>query len=117
MVREIREYKKFLERELKKGDGGEKLFLLHREKVSEFQHERLIHLIIMLFFIFFTIVFLGLTLVLVASLALVGNEALFGLLFGLDLIMTILSVAYVRHYYYLENLTQELYKYTEKLVK
>ena len=115
MVNEIKKYQEFLERELKRGKGGEKLFRLHQEKVSEFQHERLIHLIIMLFFIFFTIVFLGVTVGLFAVLALKGNEVLFVSVGGVDLILIALSVAYVRHYYYLENGIQKLYKFTEKL--
>ncbi|MBQ6147647.1 hypothetical protein IJI70_02275, partial [Candidatus Saccharibacteria bacterium] len=61
----------------KRGKGGEKLFRLHQEKVSEFQHERLIHLIIVLFFIFFTSVFRGGTVGLFAVLAVKGNEVLF----------------------------------------
>ena len=115
MVREIREYQRFLEKELKKGNKSEELFRLHREKIAEFQHERLVHLIIMFFFIFFAIFFLIGTAILFAILPVKGNETIFYLLGVLDFILTVLSIAYVRHYYYLENLTQNLYKYTIKL--
>ena len=114
MIREIREYEKFISREIRKGNRSVELFRLHQEKILEFQHERLVHLLVMLFFVFFTIIFLGLTLALSAFLAIKGNEILFGLLFGVDLIMTGLSVGYVRHYYLLENGIQRLYKYSEK---
>ncbi len=115
MVNEIKKYREFLEREMKKGNRSEELFRLHVQKIAEFQHERLVHLLIMLFFIFFTVVFLGVTAVLFAFLAVRGNGLLFGLISGLDLILMILSVAYVRHYYYLENGIQGLYEFTEKM--
>ena len=117
MVNEIRKYQQFLEKEIKRGGGGEKLFRLHQEKILEFQHERLVHLIIMLFFVFFAIVFLGLTVLMAAVLTMKGNEVIFGLMFTADLILTGLSVGYVRHYYYLENLTQGLYKFSEKILE
>ena len=81
----------------------------HQEMVMNFQHERLVHLIIMLFFIVLTI----------------GFIITFAWTFAIDLIniplivvtalLTILSIAYVRHYYFLENHIQRLYDITTKL--
>ena len=116
MVNEIRAYESFLRKELKMKKGGEKLFKLHQERIIEFQHERLVHLLIMLFFIFMAVMFLIGTGVLCVVLPIKGNETFFLPLGFLDLILTVLSVAYVRHYYYLENLTQRLYKYTDKIL-
>ena len=116
MVNEIKAYETFLKKELKTEKNRDKLFKLHREKIVEFQHERLIHLLITLFFIIMTVLFLAGTVFLFAIMPIKGNEALFVLTGLLDLIMSALSVAYVRHYYYLENLTQRLYKYTNDIL-
>ena len=133
MEERIRRYERYIKREARKvreGDSGgfeglggeifreerqERLIRLHEDMVASFQHERLVHLLIMLFFVFITVVLLFLTIFGVC----------FGWLFGgvlycllvLDFIMAVLSGAYVRHYYYLENHVQGLYSYFEELLK
>ena len=79
----------------------------HRTRVQEFQHERLIHLLVTFFFA-------GLFL---ASLAAFLATAAMGLamncLLGLlALILFVLELAYIRHYYQLENGVQRLYELT-----
>ncbi len=79
----------------------------HRTRVQEFQHERLIHLLVTFFFA-------GLFL---ASLAAFLATAVMGLamncLLGLlALILFVLELAYIRHYYQLENGVQRLYELT-----
>jgi len=79
----------------------------HRTRVQEFQHERLIHLLVTFFFA-------GLFL---ASLAAFLATAAMGLamncLLGLlALILFVLELAYIRHYYRLENGVQRLYELT-----
>ena len=79
----------------------------HRTRVQEFQHERLIHLLVTFFFA-------GLFL---ASLAAFLATAAMGLamncLLGLlTLILFVLELAYIRHYYQLENGVQRLYELT-----
>ena len=59
--------------------------------------------------------FLAGTGILFAILPIKGSELFFGLLSLMDLILTGLSIGYVRHYYYLENGIQGLYKFTEKI--
>ena len=84
-----------------------------REKAQEllvqigfFQHERFVHLIV-------TITFALLTMISVVSfLALVQP----GLLV-LAVLLLVLLVPYVRHYYILENGVQKLYTYYDMLVK
>ena len=81
--------------------------------VRNFQHERAIHLAIMLFFIAITlIVMVGTAFAIVfATLPFaIAISVLAGLLF-------ILSIAYVKHYYFLENHVQKLYDITAKLYK
>ena len=85
----------------------EKLARYHRTRVQEFQHERLIHLLVTFFFA-------GLFL---ASLAAFLATAAMGLamncLLGLlALILFVLELAYIRHYYQLENGVQRLYELT-----
>ena len=72
----------------------------HRTRVQEFQHERLIHLLVTFFFA-------GLFL---ASLA--AGLAMNCLLGRLALILFVLELAYIRHYYQLENGVQRLYELT-----
>lgn len=79
----------------------------HRTRVQEFQHERLVHLLVTFFFA-------GLFL---ASLAAFLAAAAMGLamncLLGLlALILFVLELAYIRHYYQLENGVQRLYELT-----
>ncbi|MDR0955780.1 MAG: hypothetical protein LBM73_01480 [Candidatus Nomurabacteria bacterium] len=89
------------------------LLLYHDIMTRNFQHERLIHLIVTLFFA-------GLML---SSWALAGfttitADDLHSLIWPADLlalILTILEAAYIRHYFRLENRTQKLYRHTKKL--
>ncbi|MBN2060142.1 MAG: hypothetical protein JW882_06965 [Deltaproteobacteria bacterium] len=78
----------------------------HLTQIGFLQHERLIHLIVMMFIILFSLVFLTLFLVL--------DIFVFIVLFALLLILT---VFYIFHYYKLENTVIEWYFfYNDKLV-
>lgn len=69
------------------------------EWISIFQHERLIHLLVTLFFSGMGIA------------ALIAGVALENLLFlVLFLIILVLDIFYIRHYYILENGIQRLYR-------
>ncbi|BDU49707.1 hypothetical protein [Haliovirga abyssi] len=68
---------------------------IHRTAITILSHERLIHLIIMLFTILFTFIFLALSLIL--------N---FISLYIIFLIFLLLSIAYIAYYFKLENTTQ-----------
>ena len=75
-------------------------------QIGFFQHERLVHLIV-------TITFAILTMMSVlASLALVQP----GLLL-LTILLLVLLVPYIRHYYILENGVQKLYVYYDRMVQ
>jgi hypothetical protein len=87
----------------------------HRDMVHNFQHERLIHLIVTFFFIPLTLALLFLDLWIVLNN--VAGE-FNGVIICLSIIVAILavtSVFYVRHYYRLENGTEKLYDLTRKL--
>lgn len=109
MKKAMEEYEKFVRREIKDYNRSEEFLHYHEEMVRCFQHERLIHLIITLFFVALTLVFLGMTGFLIG-----GGKATWEAwpLYLATLLLTILSVAYVKYYHYLENHLQKLYKAT-----
>ncbi len=84
----------------------------HERMVKNFQHERAIHLAVTLFFVAMAVILLGFSMwlttltqspvVTIPSLSAAG-------------IMIILSIFYVKHYYFLENHVQILYDYTKKI--
>ena len=111
MYAQIKAHNKYvLEQIEKKLTDTERKTLLnyHIERVRDFQHERLIHLLVTFFFAF---LFLGSC---VAWLAMPFSQ-LFWPLTALVAILFVLELAYVRHYYLLENGVQSLYDLTEKL--
>ena len=74
-------------------------------QIGFFQHERLIHLIV-------TVTFALLTIIAILGTLLVPQPALFILV----LLLLVLLVPYVRHYYILENGVQKLYRYYDKFI-
>lgn len=73
-------------------------------QIQFFQHERLIHLIV-------TITFALLTMMAMLGTLFVPQPALFALV----VLLLVLLVPYVRHYYILENGVQKLYQYYDIL--
>ncbi len=99
------------ETEKMSADREEKLrYRLEKEKaelliqIGFFQHERLIHLIVTVLFALMTI--------LVFILGMTEFSLWTG---GLLLLLLALLIPYIRHYYLLENGTQKLYQYYDKL--
>lgn len=75
-------------------------------QIGFFQHERLVHLIV-------TITFALLTMLAILGTIIEPQLALFVLI----LLLVVLLVPYIRHYYILENGVQKLYKYYDMLLK
>ena len=73
-------------------------------KMKLFQKERVIHLVITLTYVFFTILFLFLT------------EYIF-MMFIIFFILLIFDACYVYHYFFLENSVQYMYKQYDKMKK
>lgn len=108
MKKQIKKYfeeiNNYLENDSK--DNIQHVMQNHLNKISFYQHERLIHLLVtlafailaMLSFIFF---FIYTTIL---------NAVLTGLFF-------ILLIPYIFHYYFLENSVQEMYRQYDKLIK
>lgn len=101
MTEEIRQYIAELEKLLNNEEGSDDWERLSKElliRISFYQHERLIHLIVTVAFAVMTAIFYYLSL----------ERAEFLVITGLFLLM---DIPYVLHYRFLENAVQKLYKY------
>lgn len=102
---------KYIEAQLEKPlSENERHALLsyHTMRVHDFQHERLVHLLVTLFFGF----------LLVGTVAALLAQPLSELVMPLgilSIILLVLEIAYIRYYYVLENSVQSLYPLTEQL--
>ena len=107
MVMKMKEYlevyTKETEKLIKKGNITEKDIEKHLIKIKFFQHERLIHLLVTLFYAVFILL----------SLFIIRFIPLFGIII---VIFLIFLVFYVRHYFFLENSVQYLYKLYDKML-
>ena len=74
-------------------------------KISFFKHERLIHLIVTVFFALFTIAFFYIT---------YTSNLLIYLL--ITIILFVMLLFYIFHYFFLENSVQHLYKIYDKML-
>lgn len=89
----------------------------HIERLRDFQHERLIHLLVTLFFAL--VIFLCVTDILLIQLSAIETSVIFNTITisAITTIFIITEIFYVRHYYKLENGTQRLYNLSEELFK
>ncbi len=105
MKKYIKAYISYIEKLIKEKDKfTDKEIANFKTKITYFQHERLIHLLVTLAYILFDLVFLGLGLL----------SYLFLIPFGM---LTIFVIFYIRHYFFLENAVQYLYKLLDKINK
>jgi hypothetical protein len=103
---ELKRHERFVRRVLEDGrhEGLGDLRDHHLRRVADFQHERLIHLLVTLFVALFALLAVGWALVEPSAAAM----ALAALLLGL-------TAAYLVHYFRLENGVQRLYRLTVRL--
>ncbi|MDR1530112.1 MAG: hypothetical protein LBS40_06950 [Burkholderiales bacterium] len=78
----------------------------HLAQVGAFQHERLIHLIVTLFFALLLLVSFAGTLIFPAW-----------QFFLIDALVSITLLFYIKHYFFLENHVQKLYPITDELYR
>lgn len=101
----LKEYTKEIESKLKnktnKSDIDELLI-----KIKFFSHERLIHLIVTMFFALFTILFFYISLTLESVILMI-----------VTITLLVILVFYIFHYFYLENGVQHLYKLYDEMNK
>jgi hypothetical protein len=106
MAKYLKDYVKYIDDILK---GNEKnnfdvLIKEHLIKIQFFQHERLIHLLVTLFYGIFTL----------AIFAFINVNVLFVIP---AIILIIMLLFYVKHYFLLENSVQYLYKQYDMMIE
>jgi len=107
MIDYMKRQERYVRDMLAKNQSPEELKLLleyHNVQILWMQHERLAHLITMLFVCLFTLLAFGFT---------IANPLL--PCFLLCTLLTILSVAYIIHYYRLENGVQKWYELSNEI--
>ncbi len=97
------------EREERKGEGGrnvdlEELKKEHLTQIGFFQHERLIHLIVTVVFALMEMLSLIMTIM---------SDELFPII--LTILILVLLLPYIRHYYILENEVQKMYAQYDRI--
>lgn len=107
MVKYLKKYIKEIKEAL--GSNNEKVdwkevLKNHRVMIGFIQHERLIHLLVTLAF--------GLGFLLMMGITLVSQLSVLG---WVDLLLLVLLIPYVFHYFKLENGVQRLYRLDEKI--
>lgn len=87
----------------------------HNDAIDNFQHERLIHLLVTFFFAFLLITSIILSLSFALSPDITNNGLLSALSGTICLILLVTEIFYIRHYYILENNTEKLYDSSSEL--
>lgn len=111
MKERITKYLKYMDELLNRIEAGEEMDLQkilknHMIQIGFFMHERLVHLIV-------TVLFAIGTFMTIFTYLIVNNV---GLLL-LALLLIVLLVPYIKHYYLLENGVQKMYKQYDKLLE
>lgn len=87
----------------------------HQQKIQNFQHEKLIHLLVTIFWTLLTIMF-GLLAVLVSSTFDSGEMfTVQVMLYAIFVIFFIVEMFYLRYYYRLENGIAKLYRFNDEI--
>lgn len=107
MEKRILSYRKYIDELLLKEDADwQRAASEHLTQVAFFQHERLIHLIVTVTFALLEMMAICLTVV--------SFSPFLGLL---ALLLLVLLVPYIRHYYILENEVQKMYTQYDMMVR
>ena len=89
-----------------KGNINQKDIDVLLNKINFFSHERLIHLIVTLFFSLFSIIITFLCFYKTSYLLII-----------ISILLYIMDLFYILHYFYLENNVQYLYRLYDKMIK
>lgn len=110
MTKYLKDYILYINEKLKKCTDPleiDEIMAEHKDKIQFMQHERIVHFLVTMMFAIILVIFIFAQLV-------VEN---IGLTILIILIM-VLVAAYIKHYYFLENTVQNMYKiYDEILMK
>jgi hypothetical protein len=107
MINKLKNHQELVLKKLQSDLSGEdirNLQLFNTEKIHQFQHERLIHLIVTMT--------IGIALVIFIAFLLAFQLYVLGIPI---LLLFILFVPYIFHYYHLENDTQKLYDLCDRI--
>ena len=107
MEKRLKHYLEFYKNLSQKNLSPEEVESISKEmliQIGFFQHERLIHLIVTVLFAILTVMTLFACLLIIQP-----------VLFALELLLLVLLVPYIRHYYILENGTAQLYEYYDEI--
>lgn len=111
MEKRILTYRKYVDELLQQEEPDwQQIRREHLVQVGFFQHERLVHLIVVVIFAFMTIVSLAMAFGMMAA----GVEGGIGWLVLTGMFL-ILLIPYIRHYYILENEIQAMYRQYDAL--
>ena len=111
MKETMAQIRKYIDEEMKDApeERTRKVLSEFETKIAYFQHERLIHLIVTFFFALFLLIEICALFMLPYSYALVCGV--------LVVLFLVLTVAYVFHYYFLENSVQQMYKMRDEITR
>ncbi len=84
----------------------EEIFSEHKDKISFMQHERIVHFLVTMMFALILSVFMTAALILENPMLLV-----------LVVIIIVLLSFYIKHYYFLENTVQEMYRVYDRILE
>lgn len=109
MTAYLKKYMKEIQRRLEEYANQtelEEIFLEHKDKIAFMQHERIVHFLVTMMYAIVLAIF-------VCAFLFTENPALMILV----IIIMVLLGFYIKHYYFLENTVQEMYKlYDEMLI-
>ena len=104
MKKYLYDYIKSIDKILEKKEINDNIIKEHLIKIGFFQHERLIHLLVTLFYALIFLVFTGLGFI-------------HYIFFPIAIALMIFLIFYIVHYFRLENGVQYLYKQYDKMIE
>ena len=113
MDKKLRDYIQEIEKASK--SPSKELIEYHKTMTAQFQHERFIHLVVTLFFALFLIIFFAIFIFIALSFPIGIGGPITACVGIITLILLVVTLFYIRHYYQLENGTQKLEEITKKL--
>lgn len=120
MTKYIKAYLAYIEDYIKNKMGTaseeeiDKVLSEFETKIAYFQHERLIHLIVTLFFAAFTL--MQFAMIFVVNVMDDGDLVLSAVMLMAVIFLCVL-IGYICHYYFLENSVQKMYRLRDQIVK
>ncbi len=110
MTQYLKEYMEYVEKRLRECGDAETLADIlneHKDKIAFMQHERLVHFLVTMMFAIILVLFIGIELI--------TDGGVMMLL--LIIIIIVLVAAYIKHYYFLENTVQQMYRIYDRILK